>query len=64
VLYNPTEETITREITLPLYYTGLTETARVSDGDGRTRTLHLDREYRVRVRATIPAGGLRWFVIR
>ena len=32
--YNPTHEAITREVVLPLYYTGLTETAHIVVQDG------------------------------
>ena len=64
MLYNPTDEDITREITLPLYYTGLTKKASVSERDGKPMKKRLDREYNIKVTVTIPAQGYNWLVIR
>ncbi len=64
MLYNPTDEDITRTITLPLYYTGLTSKAMVFERDGKPMKLKLDREYNVNVSVTIPANGYNWLVIR
>ena len=63
VFYNPLGEDITREITLPLYYTGLTETASIREQEGKARRYTLDREYKVRLTVTIPANGYTWFVV-
>ena len=62
--YNPLPEKIERTIRLPLYYTGLTETATVSDINGQSSTYKLDREYYITLPVTIPANGRTWFVIR
>ena len=64
MLYNPTDEDITRTITLPLYYTGLTKKARVSEQDVKPVKVKLDREYNATVTVTIPANGHNWLVIR
>lgn len=64
VLYNPLFEPITREIVLPLYYTGLTERARVRiDGKGRAKVYRLARDYSIRVTVTIPPQGLTWLTL-
>ncbi len=63
VFYNPTTADITKEVILPLYYAGLTERAKVREQGGRARTLTLDREYRIRLRVTVHAGSMNWFVI-
>ena len=64
MLYNPTDEPITRSIKLPLYYTGLTGKATVSERDGKPLKVKLDREYNATVTVTIPAEGYTWLVIR
>ena len=64
MLYNPTDKDITREVTLPLYYTGLTRTATVSERDGKPRKVRLDRDHNATVTVTIPANGYNWLVIR
>ena len=64
MLYNPTDQDITRTVTLPLYYTGLTKKAVISERDQKPAKYRLDREYNVTVTVTIPAGGYNWLVIR
>ena len=64
LIYNPLDEAVTRTVTLPLYYSGLAHTARIRERDGAPRSFTLDREYRVRVKVTLPARGLTWLVIR
>ena len=64
MLYNPTDEDITKTITLPLYYTGLSKKAIIYEQDKKATRATLDREYKVRVKVTIPANGYNWLVIR
>lgn len=64
MLFNPTGTAIQREIELPLYYTGLTETAAISTGDGPGVAYPMNREYKVKIKVEIPARGYRWLVIR
>lgn len=64
MVFNPTDEEITRTISVPLYYTGLTDRARISEQDGKTITARLERDYSVRLKVTIPANGYNWFVVR
>lgn len=63
MFFNPTDETITREIRLPLYYTGLTDKARIREAEDRPKTYRLDRDYSVPLTVTIPARGYIWYVI-
>ncbi|RAJ87340.1 hypothetical protein CLV59_10189 [Chitinophaga dinghuensis] len=63
MLYNPTQEAITREIALPLYYSGLTQTARIREKEGPLKTYTLDREFNAHIKITIPAGGYTWLVV-
>ncbi len=64
MLYNPTDKLITRIIPLPLYYTGLTTVAKISERGGNTRTYTLNRDYTVKYQITIPAKGYTWLVIK
>lgn len=57
ILYNPTDYDITREIELPLYYTGLTETAQIQIGHAKPKTCRLDRECKTRIKIALPANG-------
>ena len=64
MVFNPTDEEITRTITVSLYYTGLTDKARISEQDRKEQTFRLERDYTVRLTVTIPAGGCNWFTVR
>ena len=63
ILYNPLDKEIVREITLPLYYTGLTKSVMIREQEGKAKRYTLDREYNVTLTVTIPANGYTWFVI-
>ena len=64
MLYNPTNKEITRVIKLPLYYTGLTKKAKISQDGGKARKYRLKRDYSVEVEVTIPASGHTCLEIR
>jgi hypothetical protein len=63
MLYNPTDCEMTRTIKLPLYYTGLTETARIREQEGEPSEFRLDRDYSVELTVKIPARGYTWYVV-
>ncbi|MBO9154860.1 alpha-galactosidase [Chitinophaga sp. GCM10012297] len=63
MLYNPLTAPVTREITLPLYYTGLTKTAAIREKEGAPKSYTLNRQYEARVKVTIPAQGYTWLVV-
>lgn len=64
LFFNPLAETITREVRLPLYYTGLSEQAVIREQEtGEAKSCSLDREYCVDITVTLPARGVTWYVI-
>ena len=63
MLYNPLKEKITRTIKVPLYYTGLTSTARVREKDGPLKTFQLNRNYEIEFILTIAPESFTWMVI-
>ncbi len=64
MVYNPLPEPVSRTLTLPLYYTGLTENASIQERDGRAQTIALGRQYRVELPVQVPADGVTWFLIK
>ena len=64
MIYNPLDQPVKRTVKLPLYYTGLTATARVAEQDGKPKSYVLNRAYEIEVPVEIPARGLTWLVIR
>lgn len=63
MFFNPTDRDITRTIRLPLYYTGLTDVARIREKELAPTTYKLNRDYTVELTVTIPANGYTWYVI-
>ena len=63
MLFNPTQVPITRTISLPLYYTGLSKTAIIKDAKGISKTYTLNRNYTINFTFTIAADSYSWFLI-
>ncbi len=63
MLYNPLKEKITRTIKVPLYYTGLTSTAKIMEKNGLVKTINLNREYEGEITFTIEPQGYTWMVV-
>jgi len=63
VIFNPLNEPVTRTIRLPLYYTGLRESAAISISGSEPVTHPLDRDSSVKLELTIPAGEMTWLLV-
>jgi hypothetical protein len=63
VLFNPLTVPLRRTIRLPLYYTGLEDTARVRVGTGPERVRGLDRGHGLALELELPPG-MTWVEIR
>ncbi|MGI9430013.1 MAG: hypothetical protein ACR2NM_15235 [Bythopirellula sp.] len=64
VVYNPLPTTETRTLTINLYYTGLTDVAQVSQQGGPSVPRRISRNYTIDLEVSVPANGMRWFVIK
>jgi hypothetical protein len=64
MLYNPLDEDISRKVVLPLYYTGLRDTAQLAVDEGEFSPYVLNREYEITVEVSIPAHGSRYIAIK
>jgi hypothetical protein len=63
VVYNPLEREVTRTLRPNVYYTGLSDTARVRHEGGDLVELPIDRDYDIELEVTVPAGGMTWYVL-
>ena len=63
MFFNPTDKDMVREISLPLYYTGLSETTTIREKEGEAKIYKLSRDYKVIVKVHIPANSYNWYVI-
>ncbi len=62
-VFNPTDRELRRTISLPLYYSGLTDTAMIREQENPPERFTLDRQYNVTLEVTVPANGYNWYVI-
>jgi hypothetical protein len=63
LVFNPLGTEITRTITLPLYYTGLTGSAKIRQEEGTAKTIQLDGMANTTLAVTLPPGGFSWFIV-
>jgi hypothetical protein len=63
MLYNPLQEKIKRTIRLPLYYTGLTTVAKVSEKGSEIEEYKLKRNYTIDVTVAIEPENYTWLII-
>ncbi len=63
VVFNPTDREITKEMRLPLYYTGLKGKATVTSSDGNKQSFSLNGKGELLLPVSIKAQGVSWFLI-
>lgn len=63
LLFNPTDRAITRTIRLSLYYTGISDVAKIREKENAPVAYKLNRDYTIDITVTIPARGNTWLVI-
>lgn len=63
MLYNPTQESMRRKISLPLYYTGISKMVKVTAKDGKKQVVSLSPQKNIVLNFTIAADSYTWFLI-
>ncbi len=64
VVFNPLDRPLSRNLSANLYYTGLTESASVTEQNGEAKQYKLARDYTIELPVEVPAQGMKWFVIQ
>lgn len=62
IVFNPLTTEQSRKLTIPLYYTGLADSAKVITPNGTASVQKLKRDYSIDVTITVPAEGMTWLV--
>jgi hypothetical protein len=63
MVFNPLDRPVTRTLKLPLYYTGLSDTATIRREEGQAATYKIDRQYNVEVPIEMAPQSATWLVI-
>ena len=64
MVFNPTMDAVEQWLKLPLYYTGLTDVAKLADEFNTTVVYKLDREYNIDVLVNLPPQGITWYIVQ
>jgi hypothetical protein len=56
VVFNPSASSIRQSITVPIYYTGLTDQVTITSSQGQVFTKNLDRNYNLSLDVSIEAA--------
>ncbi|MEO5716817.1 MAG: LamG domain-containing protein [Luteolibacter sp.] len=64
LVFNPLDHEVSKTLDVPLYYTGVTGSAKIREGDGPSTTYQLDRNNGVKLPVVIPANGYTSFIIQ
>ncbi len=62
-VFNPLDRPVSRTIRVDLYYTGLTDNARIRRGEGKPVEFALDRRFAVELCVEVGPRGMEWYVI-
>ena len=63
LVFNPLDEEVEETLSLPLYYTGLTRTARIREGEGEVKEYNLARDYSIELPLRVGARGVTWLAV-
>jgi hypothetical protein len=63
LVFNPLTRDVSQTLEIPLYYTGLTDSASIREQDGTPKACRLDRGFKVRLPVNIPANGSTWLIV-
>jgi len=63
MLYNPTRTVQQMTLKLPLYYTGLSETAKIREKEGEPKQYKIDKNYNVEIPIQMEAKSVSYLVI-
>ncbi|HOZ84265.1 MAG TPA: alpha-galactosidase [Niabella sp.] len=63
MIFNPTDQEMKRKITIPLYFAGLKNMARIREKEGALNSYSLNRNHEAEVTISLPAKGYSWWVV-
>ena len=64
MVYNPLDHEVAQTLVIPLYYTGKTTSATISEREGKARRYKLERDYSIALPVKVPARGVTWFLVK
>lgn len=63
LVFNPTDKSIKKKIKVPLYYTGISETAKIREQENSLQEFKLNRKYEIEMEVEVKPNWYNWYVI-
>ncbi len=63
-VYNPLDHAVKKNVRVDLYYTGLTDVARVRHEENQPDEVQIARDNQVEIEVEVPAGEMTWYVFQ
>ena len=63
MLYNPLDHSVSKSVSLPLYFAGIHDSVSIREREGVAKDYPVDRAYNVSVPVELPANGHTWLVV-
>ncbi len=63
LVFNPTDNVIKKKIKVPLYYTGLTDIAKIREQENNPQIYKLSRNYEIEIEVEVEPNWYNWYVI-
>jgi hypothetical protein len=63
LVFNPTDNVIRKKITVPLYYTGLSDVAKIRERENPSTSFSLNRKYEIELEVVVQPNWYNWYVI-
>jgi len=63
-IFNPLNEEVTKTLTVPIYYTGITTKAALTYPDGTTKEVPLGRDFTIQVPVRAGPQSMTWIIIK
>lgn len=64
MVYNPLDHTVKKDLTINIYYTGLTNKVQVTENGVKTSTAKIGRNYDVTIPVTVEANSQSWYILK
>jgi hypothetical protein len=63
MVFNPTDRVIRKKIKVPLYYTGISDIAKLREQENQANTFELNRHYEIEFEVEVAPNWYNWYVI-
>jgi hypothetical protein len=64
MVYNPLDKDVEQNLTIDVYYTGITNSASISENGGKPKRFNVSRDYKVTIPVYVEKNSQSWYIIK